>query len=186
MKMSQTERLRNILSETEINRFENYQITTEDFNIIKKCIIEILKNSLPEPLKCTSLSAFLGVMISEYSNIPVTVVSGSLKYLNNVIFDGKYKIPWSSKSKITNEVWSGHCWVECPGLIVDISLIRTIHLDGLSDLGKTSVELKKKFPKDRCIADPLSNLNSVGLDYIPRFEVNEELKDGLIKSISKK
>lgn len=175
--MNQTEKLKTILSRTELNSFENYKISFNNLNLIKEYVEGVLLNIPPSPNKCASLSSLIGTIIKENSDIPVVVVSGGLNFLKEIIFDGKKEIPFSNKNKIINEEWFGHCWVECPNLIIDVSLVRTVNLSNISE------EMKMALSGKEYIIDSLNNLESIGLDYIPRYGLNQKLQDGLIKSI---
>ncbi|WP_431166275.1 hypothetical protein [Tenacibaculum halocynthiae] len=176
--MEQIERLRNILSESEISKFKNYSVSKGDLKFLNEYIVGILSKIKSEPFKCASLSSLLGVIIKENSNIPVVVVSGELRYLNNIVFDGREQIPFNSNVKIINRDWFGHAWVECPNFIIDISLKRTVSFRGVSK------ELNNVIGSEEYILDSYKNIKSLKLDYNPRYLLNEQLKDGLIKSIN--
>lgn len=180
--MRQVERLTNILDKKQINSFDAYDLTEKDIEFIKEINNEVLSIIPQKAFNCAQLSALLGAVINDNSKIPVVVVSGHLDYLDKRIFNCKTPLPYSSDKKEVNEIWDGHCWVEVPNLVIDISLFRTIYYGNVPENLKEKIVAQ--FGKGRgSIMASSSQMETIGLKYTPCYKVNETLINGLIKSI---
>jgi hypothetical protein len=113
-------------NEAAIQRFLQYSLTTEDLEFIKKSANDILLQTPVKAFHCAAMSAAWGAMIEDHSSIPIAVVTGTLKYGKTNIFLGDRALPIGNESAIINEIWDGHCWIEMPGMVADISIFRTI------------------------------------------------------------
>lgn len=180
--MIQTDRLNNILTLEEIKSFESYKLSNKNIDFIKEVNNEILQFIPQKAFNCAQLSALLGATIFDNSNIPVVVISGHLDFQEKRLFNCKSPIPYSIEKKEINEIWDGHCWVEIPNLIIDNSIFRTIYYGNLSSTIKD--DIIEKFGEGKgSLISPLDKMNKLGFKYIPRFIVNQNQINGLIKSI---
>ncbi|HCE58917.1 MAG TPA: hypothetical protein DER09_14070 [Prolixibacteraceae bacterium] len=180
--MIQTNRLIDILDKKEIEVFNSYNLTTDDIEFIREVNIGVLRKIPQKAFNCAQLSALLGAVIYDNSDIPVVVISGHLDYFEKRIFNCKSSIPYSTNKKEINEIWDGHCWVEIPGLIIDNSIFRTMYF------GKVPSSLKNQiinqFGKGRgTIVASVEQMDNMGFNYKPCFKINQNVIDGLIKSI---
>ena len=180
--MRQAERLTYIFEKKQIDVFNVYSLTEKDIEFIKEINNEVLSKIPQKAFNCAQLSALLGAVITDNSNIPVVVVSGHLDYWGNRIFNCKSPLPYSTAKKEINEIWDGHCWVEVPNLVIDISLFRTIYYGNVPE--KIKEQIVTQFGKGRgSIMASSSQMETIGLKYTPCYQVNENLINGLIKSI---
>ncbi|MCG6191485.1 hypothetical protein [Maribellus maritimus] len=180
--MSQTNRLINILDKERIEAFNSYNLTTKDIEFIREVNEDVLRKIPQKAFNCAQLSALLGAVIYDHSDIPVAVISGHLDYFEKRIFNCKSPIPYSSEKKEINEIWDGHCWVEIPNLIIDNSIFRTIYLGNVSSTFRDQIIKKFGNGKGTIIA-PIEKMYTIGFNYTPCYELNQNQINGLIKSI---
>ena len=180
--MLQTNRLIEILNKDNFVAFNNFNLTNENLEFIKNAT-EIALSKIPQKaFNCTQLSALLGAIIYDNSDIPIVVMSGHLDYLGKRIFNCKTPIPFSNARKTINEHWDGHCWVEIPNFIIDNSFFRTVYYGDVPLRLKN--EILNQFGKGKgTIIATVQQMNILGFNYTPCFEVNQSQINGIIKSI---
>jgi len=180
--MKQTDRFTGILNQSQIDTFNSYTLTDDEIKFIKEVNEGVMLKIPQKAFNCAQLSALLGAIIMDNSNIPVFVISGHLDYSNQRLFNCKSPLPYSTDKKVINDIWDGHCWVELPGLIIDNSFFRTIYYGDMDGLIKNKVINKFGEGKGTLIATPVQ-MKSIELEYTPCFEVHNNLINGLIKSL---
>ncbi len=163
-----------------VEAFLSYDLKKEDLEFIKDISKGILLEFPKRAFDCCMLSAVLGAVINDKSNIPVSVFVGHLDYNSKRMFNCTTSIPYSKSELKINETWEGHCWVELNGFIIDLSIFRTIYL------GNVSVELKndiiQNFGENRGIlaGTPL-DMEKLGFNYTPCYILNQDQITGLVK-----
>ncbi len=182
--MQQSERLINILNKKQIDSFNSYKLTKEDISFIKEVVEGILTQIPQKAFNCAQLSAFLGAVIQDNTNIPLVVLSGHLDYSGKRLFNCKYPLPYSSNKTEINEIWDGHCWVEIPNLILDISFFRTVYYGNISENLKKKIINQFGKGKGTLIAS-FEQMAKMEFNYTPCYQVDNNMIDGLIKSIGK-
>ena len=180
--MTQTSRLIKILDKKEIEAFNSYILTTENIEFIRDVNEGVLRKIPQKAFNCAQLSALLGAVICDNSEIPVAVISGHLDYFEKRIFNCKSPIPYSTEKREINEVWDGHCWVELPNMIIDNSFFRTIYYGNVSSGLKDQIIKQFGSGKGTLIA-PIEKMNTIGFNYTPCYELNQSQINGLIKSL---
>jgi len=180
--MKQTDRSINIVDQDKIEAFKSYDLTPNDIEFIKEVCKEIHEAIPQKAFNCAQLSALLGATITDHSSIPAVVMSGHLDYNNSSIF--KCNKPISCKPGLTtiNEIWDGHCWVEIPHYIIDNSIFRTVYYGNFPK--KFKQQIIKQFGQGRgTLISPAEQMKTIGFEYIPCFEIENVIIDGLIKGI---
>ena len=180
--MKQTKRLINILDNEKIEVFNSYQLSHEDIEFIKEVNMAVLSKIPQKAFNCAQLSALLGAIIYDHSDIPVVVMSGHLDYRGRRIFNCSSPIPYSKDKMEINEIWSGHCWIEIPNFIIDNSIFRTIYYGNVPQTLRS--QIVHQFGEGRgTITASIEQMNTIGFNYTPCYELNQDLINGLIKSI---
>ncbi|MFK5959481.1 MAG: hypothetical protein QM495_11515 [Lutibacter sp.] len=171
------------MKQKEIDSFVTYELNEKDKNFIQEVVKETLRNVKPKAFNCALLSALLGAMIYDNSDIPVVVLSGHFEYNSNRIFNCTKPIPFTNKEKMINDSWDGHCWIEINDLIIDLSIFRTIYYGKVPNSFKT--EIVEKFGAGKgALIGYSSCLKELGFNYIPKYSLNQEQINGLIKGLS--
>jgi hypothetical protein len=159
------------MNENEINSYFSYELTNKDIAFLKEIINELLKNIPADAFNCALSSAMLSAMISDHSNIPVSVISGHLDYYKKRIFNCYKPIPYSNDEEIIDESWDGHCWVEINNLIIDTSIFRTIYNGDVSN--DLYSKIVNQFGKGRgALLGSPKEIQELGFDYIPCYCLN--------------
>lgn len=167
------------LLKTEMSDFYNYLITDDDLSLIQKACSTILGKIPQNAFNCATLSALLGAMMQDNSNIPAVVVAGHLDINSKRIFFCKNIIPYTNEKKIINEIWDGHCWVEINNTIIDISLLRTIHFGNVPDFLRSKIINDFGFSTGALIASP-EKFAENGFIYTPCYVLSQNQINGLI------
>jgi hypothetical protein len=171
-----------IMSESEVNYFISYLLSQDEMEFIKNAINDALRNVPLKAFNCASLSALLGAIIIDNSNIPAAVIAGHLDYLDKRIFYCKGPIPYSDEKEVINEIWDGHCWVELNNLIIDISIFRTVYYGNVPK--SFHHKIKKEYGEGRgAIAAYPDELKKEGFNYIPCYCLTQDQINGLIKGL---
>ena len=168
------------LTEEEVNALMSYIILSEDIEFIKKSSNEVLKNIPLKAFNCATLSALLGAIIQDNSNIPVAVIAGHFDYYDRRIFNCKRPIPYSINKKLINEIWDGHCWVELSGLIIDISIFRTVYFGDVPPLFREKIIKAYGENHGMILASPMKFIEA-GFNYTPCYCLTQDQINGLIK-----
>lgn len=180
--MKQTNRFNNILGNKKIEEFSAYQLSQDDMEFIKEVNVAVLSKIPQKAFNCAQLSALLGAIIYDHSDIPVIVMSGHLDYHERRIFNCKTPIPFSKDKVEINEIWDGHCWVEIPNFIIDNSIFRTIYYGNVPQILRN--QIVQQFGEGRgTLTASIEQMNTIGFNYTPCFELNQDQINGLIKSI---
>lgn len=96
-----------------------------DSEILMKSVQDVLLAVPHKPFLCLQMSAILYADLMDNYNLTCNVVVGSLSYKDQVIFEHDFDISGINSSSL--KLWSGHAWVDFNGLIVDLSIFRTIY-----------------------------------------------------------
>ncbi|MFA6128810.1 MAG: hypothetical protein WC699_16035 [Bacteroidales bacterium] len=158
----------------------NYQISEEDVEFIRQTCHQVLENIPVRAFNCAMLSAILGAIIYDNSKIPVAVIAGHLDYNDQKIFYCKGPIPYSRKKKSINEIWDGHCWVELGGLVIDISIFRTVYFGQVP--GDFHDQITRKFGLNRgALVGLPGELAHDGFNYTPCYCLTQDQITGLVQ-----
>lgn len=168
------------LTETEVDNYFKYNVIEDDINLIQKaCRSTFLKIPQTE-FNCAMLSSVLGAMIQDNSSIPAVVLAGHLDVDNRRIFYCKSNIPNVEATTVIKEIWEGHCWVEINNLIIDVSLLRTIHYGNTPDFLLSKV--KKDFGNSTgALILTSEKFYELGFHYTPCYLLSKNQINGLIR-----
>ena len=167
-----------------IKEAENYfQFRLDNPQILISSAKEILAN-LPHSFgACAMLSAVWAAILRDRYSIPAIAVAGDLKIENITVFQCKNNIPEKSKyGKEKPETWDGHCWIEVNDYVGDLSIFRTAYaISGPSILKEF---ILSNFGNGKgCLICSHQELNQMGMEYLPKFVLNESQVTGLIKGL---
>ncbi len=133
-----------------------------DIEIIKKAVLDILKNLPHRPFLCLPMSATLYAILKDNYGIYSKLVTGDLYFKDQIIFKQDFSIS-KAKPNIL-QYWSGHSWVEIENLICDLSIFRTLYSDKFTKPCKA--ELIKEFGVGRgCLIATKEAMKQSGLQY---------------------
>ncbi len=151
-------------------------------DIIKDVVLDILKNTLYKPFLCLPMSALLYAILKDKHNMSSNLTTGSLSFNREVLFKQDFSI--SSADKNNLQYWMGHAWVEIDGLIVDLSIFRTIYSPEFTKQSKS--ELIKTFGEGRgCLIGTQAEMTELGLFYNGIDHLEDEMATQIINGFSK-
>jgi hypothetical protein len=166
----------------EISDFLNYRLNKHDLEFLKTVITETLRMIPPDAYNCGNLSALLGAIIIDNSEIKANIITGHLDYNGKRLFNCKNNIPTNS----TDEIWSGHCWIELAGYILDISIFRTVYYaENFPELIKNEIINKYGTGKGSLMI-PVESCEDYGFTYTPCFILSEQQINGLVSGTKEK
>lgn len=169
--------------QTEANSYINYNIN--NINIVGKAIQDCLASVPPSFGACTMLSSYLAGYLKDDFGIPAIVLAGDLEINGTTVFHCKENLPAFDKpGEITSAIWEGHSWVEIDNYIIDISIFRSAYsIDRPSILKSYIIET---FGNGRgAILSPVNELPH-GMNYIPKYILNDTQINGLVASLAHK
>ena len=170
------------LSEEGVNAFLSYTISDEDIEFIKSCSSAVLTKISPKAFDCAILSALLGAIIQDNSNIPVVVIAGHFDYFDRRIFNCKGPIPYTVNKTLIKEIWDGHCWIELGGIIIDISIFRTVYYGDVPPLFRETIIKEYGENRGMICTSPLKFIE-VGFNYTPCYCLTQDQINGLVKGV---
>lgn len=151
-------------------------------------LIDTAKNILSSvpPLfgACAMLSAGWAALLRDHHHIPAIAVAGNLSIHGTTIFKCTKNLPEAGKSgKVISEVWDGHCWLEIDGVVGDLSIFRTAYaIKGTSRLKEF---ILANFGEGKgALLCPENQLHSMGMEYEPKYVLNEPQINGLVAGLS--
>jgi hypothetical protein len=179
--MKQSERFNSNFNKQVIEKFGTYKLIQTDINLITDFSKKVLMSIPQKSFNCAQMSAILGAMLIDNSEIPTLVISGHFDYKNERLFNCLNPIPFDEEKNI-DEIWDGHCWVEVPNLILDLSFFRTIYYGNVDD--KIKIDVINDFGEGKgTLIAPIEQMNEWKFNYTPCYEVDEKTINGLINSI---
>jgi hypothetical protein len=173
-----------ILRARGISEAEKYfAYTLENPQILVETARELMQITSPTAGFCTFLSASWAGFLQERYSIPAIVVAaGDLKIKGSTIFRCKKNLPEASKSgKTIAGKWDGHCWIQVDNFIGDLSIFRTAY--SLTQPNILTDYIISNFGMGRGAMLGRNNELPEGMQYIPKFVLNDNQVNGLINGM---
>lgn len=174
--------LRQTMTDTEIQAFFNYELTSDDIAFIRDSATSVLQRTPYKGFNCAAMTAMWCAIIQDHSRIPVAAIAGSLLFGDMAIFTCNSNIPSAKEAVTIKEIWDGHCWLEFGGLIADISIGRTISLESVPATFKDHWNKNIGEGKGLVCATP-QDFRSLDIHYEPSYALNTEQINGLLAGI---
>ena len=128
---------------------------------------------------CAMMSATWAGFLKDRYSIPAIVVAGDLAISGTRIFKCTKNLPDVEKSgRLVTGNWDGHCWIEIDGFIGDLSIFRTAYAVNGPSILKDFVILNFGYGRGAMLS-PHEQVPE-GMQYIPRFVLNDNQMNGLI------
>lgn len=156
--------------------------TLSNPQVLAETAREILGKAPPLFGACAMLSAGWASLLRA-CDIPAIAVAGDLSICGTKIFKCNNNLPEPGKAgKVITKSWDGHCWIEIDGCVGDLSIFRTAYaIKGPSVLNEF---IMNKFGQGRgALLSPTSQLQTMGMDYIPKYVLNEAQINGLVAGL---
>lgn len=145
--------------------------------ILKKSMLEILRNTPSMPFLCLPMSAMLYAILNDNHKMNSKIATGDLSYKGQIIFKQDFSIS-SAPNDAFNE-WAGHAWVEIDGLICDLSFFRTLYSSNFTKPCKD--DLINFFGEGKgSLAATSQQLSGFGLEYVTKDYLSDDIASGII------
>jgi hypothetical protein len=171
------------LDQNQVQSFLSYHLTEDDMAFIQAAVKDVLMNMPQKAFNCTQISAMWAAIITDHSNIPVSVICGDLHYNSKKIFVCKEPFPDAEDGTEIVGEWDGHCWLEFAGLIADASFFRTIYYGNVPQSLREMVVTQFGKGRGSIIASP-EQMQQNGFQFIPRYSLSERQINGIIQGIA--
>ncbi len=132
---------------------------------LNQLVTEILQNVENKPFLCLPMSALLYANLIDRYKVKSKLVTGNLLFEGQFIFKQDFSV--NSVVTETYTEWSGHAWIDINGMIIDLSIFRTLYSE-LFTKEHIKGKLVRNFGTGRgCLIIPPASINDTGLTYEP-------------------